>query len=688
MKKKNLWFILPLFLLSLLLTSCGAASKIDFVTVKDGQLFYQGKAFRFMGTNNYYLHYESNAMIDDVIHNAKEMGLKVIRLWAFFNGNGSANKDHNAYMQPKPGVYGPPKDLQGAKDCYERLDYTVAQAQKAGIKVVLVLNNNWDDFGGANTYVEWAGKKGHDLFYTDERVKTIYKDYVKNLANRKNTYSNVLYKNDPTVMTWELMNEPRCESDQSGETLVKWVTEMSAYVKSVAPNQLVAVGDEGFFNRKDGEGFDKEGNWAYNGFSGVDWERLVAVKDVDYGTFHLYPEGWGINTAVVEQWGTQYILDHLEAGKKLGKPVVLEEYGINSAGTGNRLAIYDIWNKTMAENGGAGSMFWILTGINDKESKDNGADGIYDDYDGFRVMNDKTPVPELLKRYSAWFNDQMPVSGERAYLVAPAKAQEVQGTYKIKVKVIPATEQVKAVEGFVNGQSIGKLSYSKMKDDYDIRWDTLAQKDGEEVGIKAIVTFESGKTLETEEVKVTVSNVVNYAVLKELDFSNNICGAVSEGAYQAELKAVKHTGLNGGMIEADASTPGKFEWEELKVKLPAPNYPELKNTSKISFTLYFEKALADTSGATVDTAKKAPGTNPYIAMEPGWNKKALNEHAKSLNELEIVKLEDGKEYYMQKVEIAFFKNDSYTGFAICPVFNQIKYSGPVYIDDVVFYQKQ
>ncbi len=48
------------------------------------------------------------------------------------------------------------------------------------------------------------------------------------------------------------------------------------------------------------------------------------------------------------------------------------------------------------EAGGAGAMFWILTGIDDKG-------GFYPDDDGYRERNDGGPVARLLQEYAAAF---------------------------------------------------------------------------------------------------------------------------------------------------------------------------------------------------------------------------------------------------------------------------------------------
>lgn len=43
----------------------------------------------------------------------------------------------------------------------------------------------------------------HDLFYTDASVKAAFKNYIKAFVGR--------YVNEPTILGWELANEPRCK---------------------------------------------------------------------------------------------------------------------------------------------------------------------------------------------------------------------------------------------------------------------------------------------------------------------------------------------------------------------------------------------------------------------------------------------------------------------------------------------
>lgn len=39
------------------------------------------------------------------------------------------------------------------------------------------------------------------------------------ILTRKNHLNGIQYKDDPTIFAWELINEPRCMSDVSGDTL-------------------------------------------------------------------------------------------------------------------------------------------------------------------------------------------------------------------------------------------------------------------------------------------------------------------------------------------------------------------------------------------------------------------------------------------------------------------------------------
>ena len=64
-------------------------------------------------------------------------------------------------------------------------------------------------------------------------------------------------------------------------------------------------------------------DWAYNGADGSDFDAELKLKNIDFGTFHSYPDWWSKTV----EWTVQWIEDHGAAMRGGKKPVVHEEYG-------------------------------------------------------------------------------------------------------------------------------------------------------------------------------------------------------------------------------------------------------------------------------------------------------------------------------------------------------------------------
>lgn len=383
-------FLLSTFLFSTMM----ALGETHFVTTKNGDFELKGENFKFIGTNNYYLHYKNNEAVEDIFKQAHNMGLKVIRMWAFGDGNVAIEKN-NFSIQSKLGDY---ITRNEEVDGLERIDFALKMAEKYNVKVILVFTNYWDDFGGMKAYQKWLKLEEKEDFYTNIEAKEAYKNYVNFMINRTNKYTGKQYKNDANIFAWELANEPRNPKDTSGETLVNWVKEMSSYIKSLDKNHMVSIGDEGFFKGKD-KGNKNEANWAYDGSVGVDWETLLQIPTIDFGTAHVYPEHWGVSIDNIEDWGEKYIKDHAKMAEKYGKAFIVEEYGVGKNLSLDRSKIYERWNKTAFENGTDGTLFWILTGVDSEDPS-----GVYQDYDGFRIMNDNSRESLKLKEIAKEIN--------------------------------------------------------------------------------------------------------------------------------------------------------------------------------------------------------------------------------------------------------------------------------------------
>lgn len=357
----------------------------------------EGEPFCFAGANNYYPIYKSRAAVDDVFASAKALGFRVMRVWAMLDRgslDGSVPSVDGAGH--KQGVYFQYWDPARRRPAYndgpdglQRLDYVLAAAAKHELKLIVVLTNNWREFGGMDQYLVWYGRTRHHEFFTAPELRQAYRDWVEHLVTRKSQLTGLAYRDDPTILGWELANEPRCKNTSSFDsdegwdhtTLTSWALEMSSFIKSLDRNHLVSVGDEGFFA-------DGGEHWTYRGQDGVDHRALSALPDVDFGTFHFYPDHWGMPPGSEQRW----IADHLRVARELGKPTVLEEYGskvLRASGTRGPVSLgwplreerYRRWSELLLEAGGGAALAWMLAGLDDDGTR-------YPDYDGFAFQRD------------------------------------------------------------------------------------------------------------------------------------------------------------------------------------------------------------------------------------------------------------------------------------------------------------
>ncbi|KAI4138184.1 MAG: hypothetical protein L6R39_006923 [Caloplaca ligustica] len=311
-------------------------------TVVNGRLFtIDGRTQYFAGTNTWWLgHLWSNADVDTALTQIAATGYKVARVWGFGTvNNPSTSTDVYYQILNSTGQY----FNYNANNGIARLDYAISAAEKKGIKLILPLLNNYDDLGGINTYTNVYGGS-HNDFYTNTAAQNAYKNYIKFIVNR--------YKASTAIFSWELCNEPRC-SGCASSIITNWATTISAYIKSLDPAHLVSLGDEGWLTSTSSYVANYEQTYAYTGYEGVDFEKNLAIKTIDYGTVHMYPNQWGYNYA----WGNTWIAQHNQIGKKLCKPVLLQEYAVPDGE--NRIAIEGPWQDTVVSKTSiAGDMMW------------------------------------------------------------------------------------------------------------------------------------------------------------------------------------------------------------------------------------------------------------------------------------------------------------------------------------------
>jgi mannan endo-1,4-beta-mannosidase len=169
---------------------------------------------------------------------------------------------------------------------------------------------------------------------------------VEKLVTRRNTITGLLYRDDPAIFGWELMNEAQVITGRWAERRA-WFAEMSAYVKSLDPNHLVAPGA-----------------WGYRSASERrEWLDDHAIPTIDYCDVHNYPRDDHDSFVNSPAALKEFIENRAAAAYSLRKPLVLGEFGMGVEGHNGASQVewYKAFFDGTARAGGAGAMFWILT---------------------------------------------------------------------------------------------------------------------------------------------------------------------------------------------------------------------------------------------------------------------------------------------------------------------------------------
>lgn len=335
--------------------------KDQFVRQRGGRFVIGQKPFRFVGANVALMYRdEDRARMPETLRIAAQSGIKVVRVWAFGEGGPNDVKPmadfddwpRHHYFRLAPG--------QWNEDAFVHLDKVIAEAAKNNIYVQLCLTNWWRDTGGVTQYLRWAAitdaaddsyefginNEKAILFYTNPETRRLYKEHVEKLATRRNTITGVLYRDDPSIFGWELMNEAQVITGRWGERRA-WFAEMSAYLKSLDPNHLIAPGD-----------------WGYRSASERrEWIADHAIPTIDYCDVHIYPKPDHNSFVDSPKALKEFIENRAAAAFAVGKPLVFGEFGMGVEGHNgaSQLDWYRAFFEGNLSAGAGGAMFWILT---------------------------------------------------------------------------------------------------------------------------------------------------------------------------------------------------------------------------------------------------------------------------------------------------------------------------------------
>ena len=118
-------------------------------------------------------------------------------------------------------------------------------------------------------------------FFTSKTALTRYRDQVRQVLEHRGT-NGVRLADNPGILAWDLINEPRNNAGAPQGAVATWVEGMGEYVGSLDQRHLVMVGGEGF-------GGDYPANPQLAGASGSDLATLCRIASITLCSAHLFP---------------------------------------------------------------------------------------------------------------------------------------------------------------------------------------------------------------------------------------------------------------------------------------------------------------------------------------------------------------------------------------------------------------
>ena len=317
----------------------------EFVRVRDGKFQLRGQPHFFVGANMWFGAYVSDAALPGG-------RARLVRELDRLKKIGATNVRLLAGSETSPLVGAIPRGITKSAHEYDEdllrgLDFCLAEMAKRDMKAILFLSDYWQWSGSFAQYVRWitneeipdpdkpAMAKGdwHAFmqcsakFYKTPAAIELYLDYVSQIISRKNSVNGHIYREDPTIMTRELANEPRPCADDSTATqdvpvFCNWVDATAKFIHAQDENHLVCTGSEGVWGC-----LQKP-------------EVFIAAHKtpaIDYVTVHMWLKNWSWIKTV--ELGADFEIaagkarDHVEMHTKIAtdvlkKPLVLEEFGL------------------------------------------------------------------------------------------------------------------------------------------------------------------------------------------------------------------------------------------------------------------------------------------------------------------------------------------------------------------------
>ena len=264
------------------------------------------------------------AYLDRVFDDLASKGVNVVRFFAL-----------QSYTAGKG-------DLTALRQVFE-------SARAHDIRLIPVLGNQYADCdyypANAKGFVkdtDWY-REGYKKPYSGYQLS--YRDYVSWVVQS--------FKDDPTVLMWQLMNEAHVSREGDAKVLRDFADDMSQLVKALDGNHMVSVGTQGT---------------GQPGIQSTEYRALHALSKVDVVEAHDYDRDDDAIPGYPDckfncVWGA------MQDARELKKPFFIGEAGV-VAGDGpgcaknpdRRADILTKKAEALFERGGVGYIFWAYSG--------------------------------------------------------------------------------------------------------------------------------------------------------------------------------------------------------------------------------------------------------------------------------------------------------------------------------------
>ncbi len=295
-----------LLLLSLGVLASGVAAErraagapADFITVADGQFVLNGQPYTAVGVTNYPFTSGNIESIERVLYHARAAGITLVRavnVFSVAHNYGAGGADFSRWNEEAH---------------WREIDRLLDLADRLGMHVLLDLSDFRTVILDGLNIDPWSA----DAYpYYDEMVAWV--------TQRVNGDNGCRYADDPTIFQWLISGEPVPygftgnihNMSRHVNVIEDLIFHVAEELKEHDPNHLVSAGGLLHFS---GVPLDRHGQ-AY-------WRTIWSHPAIDCGAIHVYPGSFG-----GELTGEWTRLDEYQAYcQSIGKPLVLEEWGIN-----------------------------------------------------------------------------------------------------------------------------------------------------------------------------------------------------------------------------------------------------------------------------------------------------------------------------------------------------------------------